>query len=40
METIASLINLHYTVTMFQHVADLFECFIKYLAVTYSIINC
>lgn len=40
METIASLIKLHYTVTMFQHVADFFECLIKYLAVKYPIINC
>lgn len=39
METIASLIKLHYTVTMFQHVADLFDCLNKYLAVIYSIIN-
>lgn len=40
METIASLIRLHYIVTMFQHDADFFEFLIKYLSAKYSIINC
>lgn len=29
-----------YQVAMFQHMADVFGCLIKYLALTYSIINC